>query len=848
VADEGIEAIEREFELEELKNFDHLGVTLYKVTSDEAVEDVVDALQEVSGVRFAEPNFKRKIQGAIDPRFGEQWSLNNTGQTVNGIAGTAGVDINWPEAIDLYTSDEQVIVGVIDTGMGIDHPEFLTTEPALRVSFFRNFAEGGDINGVDDDQNGYIDDAIGWDFFDNDNLPLDENGHGSLVSSIIAGLDGNNEGGTGIAPNTLILPIRAFSDFGQGSVASFVEASDYAVSLGAKIINASYGNPNFSFTELLQIVQLWDQGVLLVAAAGNGGADKLGDNNDESPIYPASYNLFAGNVISVAAIDQSGSLTRFSNFGIGNVDIAAPGTNILGADISRTVQFREDFEDIAPGWTTELDPGEFNQSDLFWGIYGDIFGNNWLTDSIDTDLFGGPLVIDYKPNTRTSATSPAIDLSGYEGPQLSFDIFHYLNIFLDIAFVEVSTDKVNWVPIDLYFGNAGLLFPLLPKRVSLDLSSFENEQVYVRFTLSTDFAFQSDGVYIDNFEVSSVDVFQYDGTQYQFSDGTSFAAPMVSGVAALIWSQRPELTVGQVRRILLDSAMPLASLDGKVASGGSLDARRAMELAIAAPNLNSDLSIFELAIDPVFIDPGSSFDAVSYRVGNGGPGIMNQENQGVVVDIYISRDAVFGNGDDIYIGGSNWTTTAISVGGNTQLAPFSTLPNIVSPNDASGEYYVFAEVSHLSDLIDKNSLNDQTVSSTKITIGRTFSGWRNEHFDFEGPNQNPFEDWDNDGRSNVVEFAFAEDPKTGATRGNLPVVSLENGSLRLTFTRPSGVVGTSYAFERSSDLETWDPMQLGVDYQVLSINPGDDNSETVTIELIGSLSEMEFLRMIVGLE
>ena len=104
------------------------------------------------------------------------------------------------------------------------------------------------------------------------------------------------------------------------SVSIFVSTTIYAESRGARIINCSFGGSPFTDTEQYQIKWLGDKGILVVCAAGNGGDDLRGDNNDIDPQYPASYD--GENIISVAAVQQRGRLTYWSNFGIQNVDIA----------------------------------------------------------------------------------------------------------------------------------------------------------------------------------------------------------------------------------------------------------------------------------------------------------------------------------------------------------------------------------------------------------------------------------------------------------------------------------------------------------------------------------------------
>ena len=281
--------------------------------------------------------------------------------------------------------------------------------------YFTNSVENPiGVDGKDNDENGFPDDFAGWDFFDDDNVPFDENGHGTLVASIIAAESNNNIGIAGISPTAHILPIRVLDDFGRGEipnlgVSDLVLAIDYALRRNAKIINISFGGIGFSQTEELVFEFTDKAGVLMVIAAGNGQfvGDGSGDDNDISPTYPASY--LSSNIISVAAVDRSGQLSFFSNYGLNSVDIAAPGTDILGSDITREVIFFEDFEIGAPDWTSGQ--GFLNASPFTWAIVN-FSDNSFLDDGSGANA--------YVNNTETFAISPVIDLTGSLGPQLSF--------------------------------------------------------------------------------------------------------------------------------------------------------------------------------------------------------------------------------------------------------------------------------------------------------------------------------------------------------------------------------------------------------------------------------------------
>lgn len=565
--------VEARHGLELLDDIPHLRTRHYRITGGGGVEQVVEALYGEPSVELAEPNHLYVPQLVpSDPLFAEQWALHNTGQTVNGGAGPSDVDIDWPEAMDLFTGSSEVVVAVIDSGAALDHPD-------LHDNVWQNPGEGSLPDGVDDDLNGFVDDRFGWDFFDDDRIPLDENGHGSLVASVVGAVWNDGVGVSGVAPNAKLMALRILDDFGAGGaggVANFVAASTYAAEMGARIVNFSAGHQGSSGTERAQIEWLDAQGVLLVAAAGNGGSDAQGDDNDVLPLYPASYTL--PNIVSVAALGRSGGLSTFSNFGSSSVDLAAPGEDIRGADVTRTAVYLEDFESGAPGWTPGSScPGACDA----WGGFIDLFGNVWANDS---DFMNEPLF--YVPLVNSWITSPVLVLPAL-GPRLEFRIWHDLAPLFDVLAVELSTDGLSWDVLGLVMGTSATDPPgtsLDPGGFfAADLSAYAGAPALVRFGILSDAALQGDGVYIDDVSITRVDVFEFDGTQFRFDRGTSFSAPLVSGVAALMMSQQPALTHREVRELILSTVDPTAALGGMIASGGRLNARKALAAAIAAP-------------------------------------------------------------------------------------------------------------------------------------------------------------------------------------------------------------------------------------------------------------------------
>src|SRR5829696_5944725 len=278
-----------------------------------SVEDATRALERRPEVEYAQPNFTYYPAGYADePRFGELWGLNNTGQ--NG--GTSNVDINALEASAVTNGDSNLVVAVIDDGVDFSHPELAG----------RAWTNPGEVpnNNLDDDNNGYIDDVNGWDFYNRDKTVHDAgvDAHGTHVSGTIAA-SVNGQGVVGVAPNVKIMALKFLGPEG-GYTSDAILAIQYAKAEGAKISNNSWGGGPYSPFDQALYDAINNSGSLFVAAAGNDGS-----NNDAYPVYPASYDL--PNILSVTAVDNQGKLASFSNYGATSVDISAPGVGILSS-------------------------------------------------------------------------------------------------------------------------------------------------------------------------------------------------------------------------------------------------------------------------------------------------------------------------------------------------------------------------------------------------------------------------------------------------------------------------------------------------------------------------------------
>ncbi len=279
------------------------------------------ALERQDGVLYAEPNaIRRASLRPDDLHYSLLWGLENTGQAIRGTAGSIDADTDAGDAWDAGIGGGGA-VAVIDSGVDLAHPD-------LAANAWRNPGESGagrESNGLDDDLNGRVDDWRGWDFVAGDSDPADENGHGTHVAGTIAALRGNGIGVAGVADGSRLMALRVLNAQGTGSVAGVIQAYGYAAQAAAKVVNLSLGSSTSSRAESDAIAAHPE--MLFVAAAGNGGDDGIGDDNDLYPEYPCAYPL--PNVMCVAASDNRDRLATFSNYGDLSVDLAAPGVDIV---------------------------------------------------------------------------------------------------------------------------------------------------------------------------------------------------------------------------------------------------------------------------------------------------------------------------------------------------------------------------------------------------------------------------------------------------------------------------------------------------------------------------------------
>jgi Tfp pilus assembly protein PilZ len=300
--------------------FNKLQMHQMKLAPGKDLKATIRELQQDPDVEFAEPNYilrKSEIPStAIQPMSYEEMvgtvaALSNGSYSQSGAQ--VGVNDAWGEmSVD---SSDVPIVAVLDTGVDYNHNVFTQSH-----GLWNNPDELPD-NGLDDDGNGYVDDIMGWNFFSGHNKPWDDDGHGSHVSGIIVGTSIDIYESPIRQAKVQVMPLKFLGADGSGDTADAVRGIDYAITKGARVINASWGGASYSRALHEAFGRAYASGLFIVTAAGN-----FGTNNDSSPIYPA--NLTLPGLISVAASNNWDGLASFSNFGVQTVHIAAPGVTI----------------------------------------------------------------------------------------------------------------------------------------------------------------------------------------------------------------------------------------------------------------------------------------------------------------------------------------------------------------------------------------------------------------------------------------------------------------------------------------------------------------------------------------
>ncbi len=516
------------------------GVWRVPVDEGAAPGAVAHRLDARADVGWAVPDVPATIDVTPnDPLFPNLWGLSNTGQQVQAptpFTGLAGMDLGALGAWGTTQGSADVSVAVVDSGAALNHPDLAAN---LRTANARNFVP--DYQGVVD--------------------PLavqDQNEHGSHVAGTIGAVGNNGLGVAGVNWTVGMTPVRSCNF--AGTCAYLPEGLAYGGGV-ARVVNISAGGPMAlqPFTDAIG----QHPNTLFIASAGNAGTD-----NDVIP--QAACNVPLPNVLCVAAIDASGNLASFSNYGATSVDVAAPGVGIQSTVPHFATAFAPPVQSDggtpplpdgwvqtpAGAWTFATTPGGHDYTELFQpsGSAGPGLVE-WAIDAPDT----------FDPVGRSCRMTAHI-LTGLDGDgqelvlAISTDA-HPAPVYRGVTKGDTGGRLISW---------------------AVDLSAIEGQTgVQLGFVVRSAHGAGDVLVGITAPVVTCI-VDQPAGGSYAFMSGTSMASPQVAGAAALLLAKNPDLTAAQMKHALMSTAVPMASLAGKVVTGGRVDVNAALA-SVPAP-------------------------------------------------------------------------------------------------------------------------------------------------------------------------------------------------------------------------------------------------------------------------
>lgn len=576
-------------------NQSNRGIVVSLVKSEKyTTKELVKNLMNRDDVTYAEPNYIIKASATSDDTYSKyQWALENEGQN----AGTEGLDINADTALLNKDGDsKEKVIALIDTGIDYTH------EDLKDVVWNNPFAKSNKLKG----QHGY-------DFINYDADPLDDNGHGSHCSGIMAGTSGNKVGIAGVtkSKNIKIMGLKILDSEGYGYGFEAVGAYNYiyqAQKLGVNVVAVNnswggYGEDGESQILKLLIDMVGEKGALSVCAAGNESADNDVDG------FTIPCNIDSPYVISVAASNEKDEMASFSNYGAKAVDIAAPGANILSSVsydsfnpgiYGNKEELCSVYEDFSKETAVTGSAIEGNQVLYNLGGDGDV---SKVSVKLDTEDFFGEkeknakslewsikgakkdeIYHIYLPYTAKVSSTPVYDsmMLKVQAPELKTEGDYDLPTELYIADStmdengEYNEEKETLLGGTFAYGKNNYWDHISEKR-SNKVTKEEQRVMAIQLYISVDGDYT---IHLDDLGISQSNVKSERFGKYEYYNGTSMATPHITGAVAAVANAYPNQTVEQTKARVLGSARQVEGLRGKVSTAGVLDLSK-----VANPNL-----------------------------------------------------------------------------------------------------------------------------------------------------------------------------------------------------------------------------------------------------------------------
>lgn len=543
---------------------------IMKVSSDTlSTEEIINQLQSNPNVITVEPNYVCKATdlGINDQYIDSQWSLENTGQN----SGTVDKDINMDYIWNTGTKGTEKVIAVIDTGVNYNHED-------LKNNMWTN------------DKPGILSGIHGFDFVNYDGDPLDDNGHGTHCSGVIAA-EANEAGIVGVNQSAKIMALKFLDDYGSGYLSGAIDAYNYIYQAQTKLgvdvvaINNSWGGwgEDSEFTIMKKVMdKVGQEGALSICAAGNAAMD----NDQDTIIFPSCVD--SKYIIAVAASNEKDELATFSSYGKQTVDLAAPGTDILSSVIEDT-----------------FNPSIYTDKNSYCDYYNDSSSSNNFSDYIlnkgVTRLTDTTGILEVDNGTffgSDNGDSLCVNLPGMKTDEyyqllVPYETYDSAKAIYDSAMIKADSTLGGVLFVDMYdvaldADGKPVDGPYIGGTYAFDMnsnywdhlsgkvldSSIAGESRAIVFEF---YAYNSGDykIYIDDIGVSKANLDTSAFGKYDFYNGTSMATPHVTGAVALATSyyenKNETISTLDLRDQIISSVRSSSSISDKVFSGGVLD-------------------------------------------------------------------------------------------------------------------------------------------------------------------------------------------------------------------------------------------------------------------------------------
>ena len=517
------------------------GISLITLDKEIDIEATVQQMLGDPRVEFVQPNYIYHATAVPnDPLYdplNNQWGLGK---------------IDAESAWDVQDSGEyardcgEIVVAVLDTGINYKHADLKNNMWTGTANHGRDFVAGTPNTPGD------------W---DDDPMPTGGATHGTHVAGTIGAEANNNTGIAGVCWQASIMSVRVLDSSGSGYTSDIIAGIDWAAANGADVINMSLGGTGgFQGDSLSTAIE--QAGVVTVVAAGNGGSDGLGDDNDITPFYPCNYD--EDNIICVASLDSNDQLSSYSNFGANSVDVGEPGSSILstwpGGTLSPAFSSWQRTSASGSSWNDGLCSYNIGQLDTLYIPAGWCSGGANYLDNTDADAWY------------------TFNLNGLEGAGISY--YELINTEAGNDPITTWRNAAGGNPV----GGTGTLLASESGigqviRHQFNLENCLTANCSIGFNFTSNGSNNDQGVGITLLEVQQI---EDNANDYAISSGTSMATPHVSGIAAMVMAWNPGYNVDQVIEAIFQGGSDLTSLATTTVTGKSANALGALS-HITAP-------------------------------------------------------------------------------------------------------------------------------------------------------------------------------------------------------------------------------------------------------------------------